>query len=201
MPRTGKYAAVIDKLPKYVGDDPGYEAKVFATTQVIQEKQPDDYQPMSREEVEEALVQIRSMVTFLNEQLLHVTKGKEHGVEYAKAYRLMRLVDDAINEAQSEVNLIKAAYEKLIDKYYEVEGVTSLRLDTGESVSVQYEPHLKVTNPNVFRKWCIEAGLEEKLQLPWQSGNSLAKERLLEGLPEPDGTELRSKPKFVLRKG
>ena len=117
-----------------------------------------------------------------------------------KEWVRLRTEKKEIEEDLSKINKYLAAYEQLIETAYEQEGTSSIRLASGPSVSIQYEPYSTVQDKEAFRKWCIENGLENSLSLAWQTMNSLTKERLLKGEPEPDGVKAFVKTKFVLRK-
>jgi len=65
-------------------------------------------------------------------------------------------------------------------------------------VRTQWEPYAKVEDKELYRLWCIAEGLEKSLCLPWQSTNSVTKERLLAGLPVPKGIIAHAKSTIVL---
>lgn len=89
----------------------------------------------------------------------------------------------------------------LLETTYEDEGISSLQVaETGESVSVQFEPYAQVEDRERFRTWCLDNGMERELALPWQTANTLMKEALLAGRPEPDGLKAWIRTKLVLRK-
>jgi hypothetical protein len=98
------------------------------------------------------------------------------------------------------VNLLLEAYQQLLTEEYEIEGVDSLAIDGFGTVRTQPEPYAQVEDRDKFRQWCIEAGLERSLALPWQTTNALTKQRLMEGLPEPDGVKATVKTKIVFTK-
>ena len=79
--------------------------------------------------------------------------------------------------------------------------MTQLKLESGETVSTQIKPYARVQDRMKFRQWCITNGLEESLTLPWQPTNQLVSDRLVDGLPEPDGIETYKQTTVVLRKG
>lgn len=98
----------------------------------------------------------------------------------------------------SDINLqLEARHQLLIDIYDEA-GVETLKLSSGHSVRTQVEPSAVVKDKEVYRKWCVKNGYSELMSLPWQTTNSLTKERLEDGNPEPDGVEIFSRTKVVL---
>jgi len=120
--------------------------------------------------------------------------------ELIQAYVGLRGEKDQADEVLSHINLMLEAYKQLLADAYEAKGITSMKLDTGPSVSIQLEPKAKVEDRDAFREWCIENDLERSLVLPWQTANALTKERLLKGQPEPDGVTAYIYTKIVLRK-
>ena len=119
----------------------------------------------------------------------------------AKAIVLIRAEKEAAKKAVSQINVRLVAHEQLLTDAFEEAGVTNLKLDTGDSISTQIKPYARVNDRAAFRLWCINNGLEDALVLPWQSTNALVSDRLIEGLPEPDGIETYKQPTGVLRKG
>lgn len=75
----------------------------------------------------------------------------------------------------------------------------AVRLSDGTSISVQEEPSCKVENKDEFRKWCIREGLENSLQLWPSTMEAITRDRLVRGLPEPDGVTAYRRRKIVLR--
>ncbi len=92
-------------------------------------------------------------------------------------------------------------YASLLENTYEDEGISSLKvLETGESVSVGFEPYAQVEDRDAFRQWCIEVGMEDQMTLPWQTTNTILKEHLLAGKAEPPGLKAWIRTKLTLRK-
>ena len=74
----------------------------------------------------------------------------------------------------------------------------NLKLSSGHSVRTQVEPNAVVRDKSVYRQWCVDNGFGELMVLPWQTTNSITKERLEDGNPEPEGIEVFSRTKVVL---
>jgi len=121
--------------------------------------------------------------------------------DLADLYRTLRGEKDELNDQLSEIQVRVDAVAQLLSDAYEQQGITSLKLDDGASVSVQLEPYARVEDKEAFRLWCLANGLERSMALPWTTANALTKERLLEGAPEPDGVTAVAITKIVLRKG
>lgn len=116
-------------------------------------------------------------------------------IKYVQARR----EKDVIEEDLKAANLVVAALTQLVCEQYSDDDAEGVRLKDGSSIFVHSEPYASVKDPDRFRKWCIEQGLERKLQLPWATTNELTKDRLLKGQPEPPGVEAWNKPKVSLR--
>jgi hypothetical protein len=126
---------------------------------------------------------------------------KETPVALAQDYQTLRAAESQLEAELKELRLTLEATAQMLVDQYEAEGTTSVRLMDGASVSVQVEPYAVVKDRDAHRAWAIANGLERLMALPWQTTNSITKERLLAGLPEPDGVESYAKTKLVLRKG
>jgi len=98
-----------------------------------------------------------------------------------------------------ELNVRLVAAEQVLIDDFESVGVTSIKLDTGTSISTQVKPWARVEDKHAFRSWCIDNGYEEALALPWQTMNSLVSDRLVDGLPEPDGVSTWKQTTVVVR--
>ena len=119
--------------------------------------------------------------------------------ELATTYAQLRGVKKEIESKLSGVNLRLEALKQLIVVIFEEQGTSAIRLVSGLTLSHQPEPHAVVKDREVFRLWCIDQKLEHLLMLLWQTTNSLTKEHLLKGEPEPDGVKAWLRDKLVLR--
>lgn len=196
----GKYADIVDKLPRSFGQDPDRQAKIDALRQNIlnTEPSPDD---MSSEAIELYCEEITAMLSVLNDKLIKACGGDRHASKFARAYRDVRRVRDLLAEQEKATSLIKDTYEQLVVDQYEVEGTTNLHLEDGDAVRVQYEPQAKVVDKDKLRQWAYANEMENELTIPWQTVNALTKRLLLDGSPEPEGVEAVSHPKVVYTKG
>jgi hypothetical protein len=203
---AGKYAGIIDKLPRSFNTDPDYQEKVNAIKQQILQPAPDSSTPEDRKElssdaIEEFVLEITAMQQVLNDNMIRSLGGALHASKLARIFRDLRVIKKMFDEQEKVLNILLDAYGQLLVDQYEVEGTSSLKLDDGASVRVQYEPHATVVDREANRKWAIANGLENLLSLPWQTVNALTKESLLKGEPEPDGVSATSYPKVVYTKG
>lgn len=126
-----------------------------------------------------------------------------HGLDaasLAEMYGTLRQEKSELEERESDLNVRIAAVEEAMWGAFEDRGVSSIKLKTGRSVRVQPEPVAKVTDKDALRTWAVEQGLERLLGLPWQTVNSMAKERLLAGDAPPDGVEVQVRTKTVFSK-
>lgn len=113
----------------------------------------------------------------------------------------LRLRKDAIEDGLSAVNLRIKAVEQLLTDAYEAAGITATKLLDGSSVSKQLEPVAQVTDDVAFWQWCQDNDLGKLMKLPYQTANSLVKDRLTRGEPTPPGVAAYVRTKIVLRKG
>ncbi|MFI5222760.1 MAG: hypothetical protein ACHQX3_00720 [Nitrospirales bacterium] len=164
----GKYAHIINSLPKFPGSDLSYQEKVNAVKKAMIEEDP---------------------------------TGNRRASVLAERYSEVRMEKEAHDELLKEVELRMVAYGELMTEAYENEGVTSLGLESGDTIRVQYEPHAVCEDREATRLWAIKNGYERDLQLPWQTLNKITKDALLEGDNEPDGVIAYSRPKIVRTKG
>jgi hypothetical protein len=223
----GKYAGVIDKLPRSFGTEPDYQEKVNAVKKQIIENRlgwevmPESVGQRLEKQFEGVLLNascgdtggtvfiteyerlIHNLLLEFEKLLLRATGGKIFGSELARVYRDLRSVKDMLEGHVSNINLLIEAHAQMMAEQFEVEGTKSLSLsdEVGGTVRVQYEPQAKVVDRDAFREWCIKEGFERQLMLPWQTTNKLTKEALLNGEPEPDGVTAESRAKFVFTKG
>lgn len=197
----GKYANIIDKLPRSFGQEPEYQQKVTATKfQIIANAKSETY--LDTKTVQNWKGEIHKELIELEKLMLLAVGSKRYASEFTRVYRDLRHVKDMLEGHVSNINLLIEAHAQLLADQFEAEGVTSLKLDdTGESVRVQYEPQAKVVDRDAFREWCIKEGFERSLMLPWQTTNMVTKQRLLNGESEPDGVTAEARAKFVLTKG
>ncbi len=73
----------------------------------------------------------------------------------------------------------------------------AIRLPNGDNLRVNKEPASKVVDPEAFRRWCIENGYENKLQLHAGTREQIVAERILAGDPAPEGVEVGSWTKLT----
>ena len=121
--------------------------------------------------------------------------------DLAKQLITVRAERDQIKDHLSSVTVRLIAYEQLITDAFDAAGVTSVKLDTGDTVSTQIKPYARVSDKSAFRAWCVANGYESALALPWQTTNQLVADRLIEGLPEPDGIDTYKQTTVILRRG
>ncbi len=111
--------------------------------------------------------------------------------QLAEAYAELRVEKSKIEAELKKVHVRIAAVEETMWGRFEDEGISSLKLTSGNTIRVQPEPHAQVQDRERLAQWVREQGLERLLALPWSTVNSLSKERLLAGDPIPDGVELK----------
>jgi hypothetical protein len=127
--------------------------------------------------------------------------GALTATQAAAGYAAARAKKDKHDEEGGKINVELAAWESAMHEAFEMEGITSCTLTTGEHISTYPEPYAQVADPNAFRAWCMDQeGLGERMQLAWATTNSIAKERLLAGEEPPPGIKIFVKTKSRLGK-
>lgn len=168
--KPGIYDAVLPGLPEREPEDPARQVKVSMAKEEIKNRDP--------EAMAEQYVNLRKKADDLEDQL-------------------------------SVLNLLMEAYEQLLTASQKAKqpawgrygaNPNALRLPDGNAVRIQPEPYANVKDKELFRQWCIRNGYENQLQLLWQTTNSITKERLIAGDPEPDGVQATVSFKVVWQK-
>lgn len=199
--KGGKYAAFVNDLPRYPGDDPDRRAVVESVKQSILEPLKDDEMPGDSAEVYRLLDDMHESIDRLIYVERRATAGKPWASEFARLYAELRMIRDHIEGWDKSIGLLLEAYLALMTEQMEVEGITSMKLANGQPVSTYLEPYAQVQDKEAFRQWCIEQGLERQMALPWQTTNSLTKQMLLSGEAEPPGVTVYAKTKVRLGGG
>jgi hypothetical protein len=143
---------------------------------------------------------IDAQVTALLALVKRLATARQHAAGFASAYAETRVLLDTIGDWKSSAQLLVDVYESLMLDAYEAEGVASMRLENGASVSTTQEPYGKVVDKEAFRVWCIANGYEQSLQLWPASMNAIVKERTLAGEAPPAGVEVFAKTLVRLNK-
>ncbi len=176
------------RLPRYIDPDARSREKVHRIKDIITQSS-DNGGNVSIAEVRVLMQNLGESLTRVNNLLLAFAGGRNHATIFARGYGETRLVKNILKQHLKDIELTLEAYTQLAIDQFEVEGTTSLKLDDGSTVRVQTTPYAGVVDKEVYRLWCIQNGLERELML-WPSKTAaLTKERLLEGLPEPDGVK------------
>jgi hypothetical protein len=199
----GKYSHIIDKLPRILGTEGPYQVKIDEVKDLIinAASLPPHEEEQLYAYIENALIRMTEAAAQIENSILRLSGGRRHASVFAKIQRTIRQVKAAHEEeVEARINLLLMAMEQLVVDQYEVEGTTSIQLDGGGTVRVQYEPHAVVKDREPYRKWCVNEGLETQMSLAWQTTNALLKQRLLEGLDPMPGVEAYSKAKVVVAK-
>ena len=120
-------------------------------------------------------------------------------VSLATKWTEQRAEEDRIEAELKEVTRELEVLRILFIRAAESEGIEGVSLASGRTVSLGSEPYASVENPDEFRQWCREHDLDRSLQLPWQTTNSLTKERILAGYAPPPGIKVYLRDKLTLR--
>lgn len=202
--KPGKYAAVIGKLPKLPMVEPERRDIVEAVKKTILESSPED-DTFDPDSVQMSLPELLDVMNEHMKDLIslekHATGGKRYASEFARVYAELRKVADRLESWQSNINLLMDAYLDLMVEQLEVEGISSIRLANGQPVTTYPEPYAQVVDKEEFRLWCIKQGMERDMHLHWGKTNSMTKEMLLAGDPEPPGVTVYAKTRVRLGAG
>jgi hypothetical protein len=121
-----------------------------------------------------------------------------NAINLAREFCAIRAEKDAATKVLSEINLRLEAVSQMMADQYEVEGVSTIRID-GRPVSTRLEPWAKVIDRELFREWCErDPDLRRLMSLPWMTVNKITKDRLIEGEPEPPGVTIFARTRFTL---
>lgn len=230
MAKPTKYAHVTKGLKKFEGEAPDRLAIINAVRDEIRATPIDGEQDynISAQLLTKAAA-LGAHVTFLI-GLMKKCPGQSSAA-FGRAYGDARLVLDEIKGWTGSAQLVVDAYERMMTDQMEAEGITSMRLASGSSISTYSEPNGSVVDKEAFRQWCITTcrvcgrkrhehpdlpewddplspmrnhpveTLEGQLQL-WPSVmNAIAKERTLQGEAPPDGVEVTAKTVVRFNKG
>lgn len=205
MSKKGKYADIVDKLPREWGTEPDYQDKVNAVKRQILEPPSDmttevDRGELTSDTLEDLILEVTSLQKVINDAMIKSIGGKLHASRIAQVYKDLRMMKDAYNEQEKTTNILIEAYGQVLIDQYEAEGVRSVELDSGGSVRFQLEPHGSVIDKDANREWAKANGLENSLVLHWQTVNALTKEALLAGDDVPAGVKATTRAKIVYSK-
>lgn len=200
--KPSKWKKVTDKLPRAV-EEPERQDKINAVKTAIFNTAPISAkeEETTFKDLEILTIQTCAVISEICQHLIDVNGGRNYAATYARAWAEYRQIRDAIEEAMKQLSLIGEAYAQMVDSQYEAEGITNMKLDGLGSVRVQVEPWASIANPDVFREWCLENDLKNKLTLLWQTTNAITKEFLERGDNPPPGIKVWSKPKLFFTRG
>lgn len=126
--------------------------------------------------------------------------------EIAKQYKALRLREAQLKAQLSALNVDLSACVRVLVESQEqgAEGwgqygapKTTLRLVTGESISIYSEPYTTTEDPEVLRQFFVTEGLDSLLTPNANRVNAMNKERLLAGKEGLPGTKVWYRPKVV----
>jgi hypothetical protein len=166
----GKWTAIIDDLPKY--------------------ERVELRNPVYRQRVDDRK---REIVKELGEAAYDLSV-------LANSYIFARKEKKRVEKELKQVDLDLEAVSQLFEDRLDVQQITGVKLESGDAIRVQSEPHSEVEEKDKVLDWWVKQGLTRSLQIPWQSFNALMKTRLEKGEPIPEGVKVMSKSKFVWTK-
>lgn len=120
--------------------------------------------------------------------------------EIALIQKDLREEKDRLKAREKEVNILYEACQSTLVERLEAQGERSFTLTGGELFYLKDEPYTKVVDVNANNQWYVDNGMDEMRTVIWQTQNAIVKERLQNGLPIPEGTEVFLKTTVVMRK-
>lgn len=139
---------------------------------------------------------------------------KDHGriahtpESLGKLYAAVRMEMKELEAARARLQTRATALEQLLaDSWNSDEtgwgmygaGQNTVRLPNGDCIDANVKPYASVVDKEAFRVWCVNNGLEKKLQLWPTTTQAILEERLLEGAAMPDGVEATVATKIKFR--
>ena len=106
---------------------------------------------------------------------------------------LRRQAEEKEAEAKAIYVRVEAAAQLLVEAYEE-HSIDSLNVKKVGTMRTDYVPHTHVTDKAAFHQWCKDNGFEAQMSLPWQTVNSVMKEKLLSGEEVPECVSVYVKP-------
>lgn len=177
MPKPRKYEEIIKLLP-------------------MQQEEPRSQEKIDEEKAQ--LLSLEERFVGLVPDFKRALLGKTT-VDIGRLYLQAREHKDMLEEALSTTNRMIAALVQLGALSFQHEGVTSVKIEGYGPVSYQPEPVASIVDHPAFINWVKENGYENSLTLYSATVTSIVKNRLLEGLGEPDGVKAYYRPKLVKR--
>lgn len=174
--KPGKYDHIINKLPKLEhANKPDYQDKVEAEKDRIAEEVKNEGQQLNAYQLGKLYAQERGVAEEIKE------------MEYRCNLRIEALRQMMLN-SQENGEEGWGAYGA---------APNTLLMPSGDRLRFDPEIYTNVTSQDEVREFAKKDGLERSLMLPWQTVNSLNKERLLSGQDVIPGTKVYVKPKPV----
>jgi hypothetical protein len=141
----------------------------------------------------------KSFIEKVNGERFHLANKKN--VEVAAILRDLKERKAKLEEEESKLNVqIEACSSELADRF-EVEDMQSLKMQSGETFSLEDVPYAVITDKGEVNKWFIENNMDEMRTVQWTSLNALVKELLESGKPLPSGVDVFLKSTVKMRKG
>jgi hypothetical protein len=110
--------------------------------------------------------------------------------DLVELYRELRDEKDALEDKVKELNPSIGAAVLLINDKMEQQGITSVRMKDGGSVSEDIQPYVSLADSDAFIQWVYETNKQEMLTMHYQRMASLVKEYLEQGMPAPPGVNV-----------
>jgi hypothetical protein len=198
--RPTKYAHVTRTLPKLPLVEPERRDIVEAVKAEILAPPSENNGHLSQREVVNLQFEMQQRIRRLLQHLKVATEGRSQASEFARVYTELRVLKDDITTWLQSTQLLLDGYQDLMLAQFENEGLSSLRMLDGGSISTYSEPYAQVKDREKFRQWCLHNGFQLDMHLHSSKTQAILKELLLAGETEPDGIEVFAKTMVRLNK-
>lgn len=202
--KPGKFAAVLGGLQKVEPSDLEYQDKVN-----IEKDRLRSGQAASDAEQEHTRILTESLMDWAECWTVNGAPSSHTPESLAKLYIKLRTELDELEAVRYDRQVRLNAIEQMLINSHEANqpgwglygsAEHTVKLASGACIDVLAEPDAKVIDKEAFRLWCIQNGLEGKLQLWPSTMAAIASERLLAGMAPPDGVDVKVRSKIKYRK-
>ena len=126
------------------------------------------------------------------------SKSKE---ELGREFSNLKFEKEKLEDELKAINLQLEARNSLLFEMFEASRISSLKLNTGETLYIKDEPYAQLVDKTRVNDWFIENEMDELRSVNWQTLNAVVKERLEKGETLPEGVEVYMKSQIVMRRG
>lgn len=189
--------------PAWDGEKPGRRTLLNATKDDITAESHEHDHLIDGIDVEVLLNGIKERVKRTAIIKKRATKGRRVASLLAKEYVSMRDIAERMSQWVDEFELIRDAYKELMLQQFELEEISSTRLNTGQLIVISHIPHAVVNDKETFRQWCEDPweldekgerkslpSLKESMHLHYGKTKELTTDMFESNKPLPPGVDV-----------